>query len=394
MRILPVLAATLLLGAAPAEELRLERVVLVMRHGVRPPTKAPAMAPGTAANPWPSWEVPPGNLTMHGARAIAAIGGADRTVWRAAGLLPASGCAPMRLVSSSSQRTIATAQHYAAALQPGCSHEVEHKAEGARDPRFAPIDRGLEAMDSQATQRAVLAAAGPGGLAGVEARLRPALARLDAILCNGAPRPCGVGDEPSGLEVEADARPKLTGALDRASTAAHILLLEYADAKPLAEVGWGRASAADIERLGVFHATEFALLARPRYLAARNLAGLMPLIREALTDPKATTVTLISGHDTNVANLAGLLDLHWQIPGFAADDPTPGGAIILERLRDTRGRRYVRASYRSQTLEGIRAASGTVVRQPLALPGCAARGVSGLCEAAAFEALLRARLKG
>ncbi|OQW41113.1 MAG: hypothetical protein A4S12_09200 [Proteobacteria bacterium SG_bin5] len=103
---------------------------------------------------------------------------------------------------------------------------------------------------------------------------------------------------------------------------------------------------------------------------------------------------MISGHDTNVANLGGLLDLHWHVQGFAPDDPSPGGAIVLERLRDARGGRYVRAYYRSQTLEGVRAASEAVVRQPLPLPGCRARGVAGLCEAKVFADLLRARIEG
>lgn len=388
---LKALAALALLGAAPTDELRLERVVLLMRHGVRPPTKSPPMAPGTAAQPWPGWDVPPGHLTRNGTRAVEALAAADAAAWRAAGLF-GGGCIAVRLIADSDQRAIATARHYGAALQPRCPFQAEHRSEGEEDRLFAPMDRGLATLDAAQSERAVLAAAGPGGIAGVEARLRPALARLDAILCDGAAA-CGVGGTPSGLRTAANTRPKLTGALDRASTAAQILLLEYADGKPAAEIGWGRASAADIERLGVFHATEFALLARPYCIAARNLTGLLPLMLAALTDAHAPAVTMISGHDTNVANLGGLLDLHWHVPGFAADDPSPGGAIVLERLRDAGGKRYVRAYYRSQTLAGLRAASGDVVRQPLPLPGCRARGIAGLCDAKAFATLPRARLK-
>lgn len=97
---------------------------------------------------------------------------------------------------------------------------------------------------------------------------------------------------------------------------------------------------------------------------------------------------MISGHDTNIATLGGLLDLHWRVPGLAADDPSPGGAIILERLVYAQGNAYVRALYRSQTIAQIRAlAAGTPCLAILPIKGCTARGIAGLCTA---EALRRA----
>ena len=72
-RFMPILARTLAwasvlaLAFAPsasravdpaAEGLKLERVVMLMRHGIRPPTKATVTPPGIAAEPWPSWDAP------------------------------------------------------------------------------------------------------------------------------------------------------------------------------------------------------------------------------------------------------------------------------------------------------------------------------------------------
>ena len=313
----PVLFAAALLAAAPvtAKEpplpagLRLDRVVLMMRHGVRPPTKSPPMPAGTASAPWPSWPVEPGYLTPHGRAAVGQVGTYDRASWIAAGLLPRTGCARLRIVADSDQRTIETARAYVVALAPA----------------------------------------------------------------------------------ESGKRPKLTGALDRASTAAQILLLEYADGKPMAEVGWGRVTAAEIGRFAEFHATEFRLLARPRYVAKANLSLLTPLMIGALTGEGGAPVTMIAGHDTNVASLGGLLGVHWHVPGLAADDPAPGGAIVLERLVDARGQRFVRALYRSQTLDQIRAlAPATAYVAVLPIAGCSARGVVGLCTEADFvKALTR-----
>ncbi|PMU28712.1 histidine-type phosphatase, partial [Pseudomonas sp. FW305-47B] len=73
-RTLAALAALLASGPltaeTPAAPIQVDRVVLMMRHGIRPPTKAQPMPIGTASAAWPSWSVKPGWLTEHGANAI------------------------------------------------------------------------------------------------------------------------------------------------------------------------------------------------------------------------------------------------------------------------------------------------------------------------------------
>ncbi len=379
----------------PPPGLRVDRVVVVMRHGVRPPTKSPPMPAGYASGTWPGWPVKPGYLTPHGAQAVELAARYDRATWIVAGLLPHKRCARLRVVADSDQRTIATAEHYAAALAPGCRVTIEHKPEGVPDPLFSPIEQKAVPFDAEAARAAVLADAGPDGIAAAERRLRPLLARLDAILCGPGPAgSCGVAREPTTLApARPGEEPELTGALDRGSTAAQILLLQYAQGKPMAEVGWGRATAADVTALSELHAAEFRLLARPRYMAKANLALIAPLLAASLADTDAAPVTIVSGHDTDVASLGGMLGLHWQVPGFAADDPAPGGAIILQRLRDRAGRLYVRALYRAQTLGQIRALTRPERTAPyvavLPIAGCRALGQAGLCTAADFAAALR-----
>jgi 4-phytase/acid phosphatase len=273
---------------------------------------------------------------------------------------------------------------------------IEHRPQDVPDPIFSPIDEHAVAFDADRARQAVLADAGPGGITAEETRLRPLLTRIDAILCAPTRATCGVARDPSGLAPATPGkRPKLTGALDRASTAAQVLLLEYADGKAMAEVGWGRASAADIARLSELHAVEFRLLARPAYVARANLALIAPLIVQGVTGADAPAVTMISGHDTNVASLAGLLDLHWRVPGLAADDPSPGGAVVFQRLRDRTGATFVRALYRSQTIDQIRALTPPDRAAPyvavLPIGGCTARGIAGLCTTAQFAALLAPR---
>ncbi|WDF74543.1 histidine-type phosphatase [Novosphingobium sp. KACC 22771] len=357
-----------------------ESVVVLMRHGIRPPTKDPAMPAGTAAAPWPRWDVPPGWLTAHGGEAVESLGVQDGAWLRRIGVLPVAGCPDatrLHIVADSDQRTIATGQHWVKGALSHCAPAFDHLPQDQDDPRFGPLSAGLARIDPGAAALALDQAVGPQGLAGIDRRLAPLYARLNAILCGGAAAPCGIGVEPTRIRpATAQARPKLSGMLDRASTAAQILLLEYADGKPMGEVGWGRASAGDIAVLSTFHAEEFRLLARPRPLAAPNLAGLAPVLREGLEG--RVGLALIVGHDTNIANLAGLLGLHWRVDGLAADDPSPGGAIMLEVLRMPSGRRMVRASYRSQTLAGMRSGKGAALRHPMVIEACH-DAVRGMC---------------
>ncbi|HWU03435.1 MAG TPA: histidine-type phosphatase [Novosphingobium sp.] len=390
------LSAAAIGALAPAGGgLKVERVVILMRHGVRPPTKAQPMPAQVTPEAWPSWPVDPGFLTPHGAQAVEQLGASDGALLRAQGVVGARGCpAPsaIRVVADSDQRTIETARSWIKGFAPGCTIASDHREQGSKDTRFGPVEAGLVPLDPAQVEAAVAQAVGPGGMAALDAAQRPLLARIDAILCKDGPSAtCGLGDQPSAITpASANKRPKLSGALDRASTVAQILLLEYGEGKPMAQVGWGRATAADIARLSALHALEFRLLARPMPVASANLSGLLPILREGLTG--SARVTMIAGHDTNVANLGGLLGLHWQVPGLAQDDPAPGGAIVLERLRAANGAQYLRASYRAQSLEQIRHAGTQKGKPPyrvtIALPGCAHPQAGGLCPLADGLALL------
>ena len=353
------------------------------------------MPSGVAHDAWPTWPVQPGYLTPHGTQALRLIGAEDRQGWIAAGLWSAGApCPTVRLIADSDERTISTARDYGAAIAPGCNTVSSHQPQDVADPVFSPIDESAVPYDPAAARAAVLTDLGQGGLAAAEERVAPVLRRLDAILCGSARSGCGLGTEPTGLTKLAPAkRPKLTGMMDTASTVAQILLLEYVDGKPMSQVGWGRATAADIAAASELHAAEFRILARPRYVAARNAALFGEIMRAAVVADDAASVTMLSGHDTNVASLAGLLDLHWRVPGLAADDPSPGGALLLERLVDQAGHRYVRAVYRSQTVDQIRKLGRAApYRVVMPLPGCQANGTPGLCTLAQFDALMRDRL--
>ncbi|MGY4709826.1 histidine-type phosphatase [Mycolicibacterium sp. CBM1] len=359
---------------ARADTWRVVRTVVFMRHGVRPPNQDQPVPASIAPDPWPTWATKPGWLTAHGAAAIRLVAAADARRFEADGLLPAPGCpaaGAVRVVSDSLERTIATGDAYAAALAPGCGIDNHHQPQGNPDPLFAEYaDSGITAAAATA---AVETAVGPGGATALALEHQQALDTVTRILCGDRTAGCGLTGMPSGTEVDPSGthRPKLTGALAHGSVISEVLELEYAEGKPMTDVGWGRAGADDIRTVGALHPLELSIIARPRPLALANAGRIAATIRDALAD--GPPVTVIVGHDTEVANLAGLLDAHWSVTGFADDEPAPGGALVFDLAEDGSGARFVRSWYRSQTLEQIRGLDpGDPEWVPLAPAGCGA----------------------
>ena len=80
-------------GSVEAAPLHLVRVVVVTRHGVRPPTQTNADLAKYSDQPWPDWPVEPGDLTPHGGETVRLMGETVREAYRAQHLLPRTGCA-------------------------------------------------------------------------------------------------------------------------------------------------------------------------------------------------------------------------------------------------------------------------------------------------------------
>jgi len=408
------LALALGVGAAPARAaepdaaagLKLERVVLLMRHGIRPPTKGAVTPPGITAAPWPKWDAPYGHLTAHGAEAIRLLGRFDRESLAARGLLPAEGCPKAGTVtvwSDTDQRTIATGDALLKGMFPGCGLRNGHLAQGAKDPLFNPYKDGV-AVDAAAGRQAILAHIG--SLDQLRQRHGAALDRLQQVLGCCAPAVCQAAGLPAGCRMAelpgdiappepGDGRPDLTGLFDFAPSAAQTLMLEYAEGKK--QVGWGRVTAADLELIGSLHAMKGDLVQRPALLGAHGATRLARRMLDALERADGPPLTVLVGHDTNIGDLSGLLDFDFQVTGYAPDTPPPGSGVGFELLSDRTGARYVRVVYRSQTLEQMREltpldAARPAFRQPLSIPGCTMPGDRTRCPLDTFVRLVRSKL--
>ena len=336
----------------PAPGYSLSRVVVVMRHGIRPPTKATVVPAEVSARQWPSWDVPYGYLTSHGAKAVAELGRFDARTY--AGLWPkgcaAAGKGTVRVVADTDERTLKTADSYVAAGFSACAGTIEHVDEGKPDPRFSPFETGTlpDVGKMMVSAESELPA---GGLATLDAANKARLDALSKVL--GCEEPaCRLSSRPTALDTS-KGRVKIAGGLDIASTTAQVLMLEYADGKPMDQVGWGKVTRDQIRDFLTFHALEFQLVARPRVISEFGAGPLLAEVRQGLYGDGAR-LTVLVGHDSNLAYVGGALGLHWTGGDFPRDDPPPGGAIVFERwVKAGAGDRIV-VRFRSQTLDEMR----------------------------------------
>lgn len=379
-----------------ASELKLERVAMLMRHGIRPPTQLQPIPIEYSPRTWPQWKVGPGLLTDHGAQGIALLGQWDRTELAERGMIAASGCPSpddVTIRASKVPRAVSTAQAWAASFAPGCGLAVAHPEKEEPDSLFHPLEGQPSSFDGQAALEDALKNGTPADAA---AHLAPQLRELATVLGCAPPR-CDLEQQPSALVAQPHGRPSLQGPLNAAATASETLLLEYLENKPMAEVGWGLVDRARIERLLVFTAVKFRFEDRPAYIAKAASGPLAKAMLAALAGAYGPRLSLFAGHDTNIADLAGLLDLHWRVPTYPPDTVPPGSAIGFELLSDQGGQRFVRAFYRSQDMDQLRGlqplnAANPAHRSYIDIPGCAVAAAPRSCRLEAFTALVESRL--
>jgi len=395
--------------SAGAETGRLKMVIIVTRHGVRSPTGGKTQLNQYSSQPWPEWDVAPGYLTPQGARLMTIFGGWYRASLAQQGLLEPTGCADAAHVSfysDSDQRTVETGKSIAAGMFPGCSPQEQSEqhalGEGTPDPLFHSLAAGVGNPDRDRAAASIAGRIGQDPVAVTEA-YRTQLEALQRILT-------GNGHKPAKLLLDAPARldsgtgehlAELKGPLFTASTITENLLLEYTDGLPMDQVGWGRVDLETLKQLLDLHSAASDLARRTPYLAqvqaSNALAHILSTLQQAVTGKLAPgalgkpgdKVIVLTGHDTNLSNIAGTLNINWLIDG-RRDDTPPGGALIFELRQLPDSSFQVSLHYTAQTLEQMRNVTPLSLETPPAranvfIPGCSRAGETFPCDWKAFQ---------
>ena len=385
-------AGLVVAGAAPTPQLRY--VVIISRHGVRSPTWNSERLNHYAAEPWPEWGVPPGNLTPHG-RALTKLMGAYYREWLSGEhLLSQQGCGDARRIyihADTDQRTIETGRALAETLLPGCAVAVNSELEGRRDALFDPIEAGIAKPDWEIAAKAVRERLGNDPRHFLDLH-RAAFEALQFVLEGGGSAPKKLIERPEEISGTATGKSvRLNEQLSLASTLSEDLLLEYTDGMQGKDLGWGRLDADTLFRILELHAAFADLTRRTTYLARTRGSNLLDHVllsmEQAATGkavpgalgPPGAAVLILVGHDTNLSNLSGMLGLSWHLPGYQPDDTPPGGALIFSLWQQPGTAQYfVRTQYLAQTLQQMRSATTLTLAAPPAKEDVAVAG----CESA------------
>ena len=376
-------------GAAPPPQLRY--VVIISRHGVRSPTSSSERLNQYAAQPWPEWGVPPGNLTPHG-RALMKLMGAYYREWLSGErLLRKQGCGDVGRIyihADTDQRTIETGRALAETLLPGCAVAVNSEPDGSRDALFDPIEAGIAKPDWEIAAKAVRERLGDHPEHFLDLH-RAAFEALQFVLAGGGSAPKKLIEPPEEISVTATGKSvRLNEQLSLASTLSENLLLEYTDGMQGKDLGWGRLDVDTLYRVLELHAAFADLTRRTPYLARARGSDLLDHVllsmEQAATGkavpgalgPPGAAVLILVGHDTNLSNLSGMLGLSWHLPGYQPDDTPPGGALIFSLWQQPGTAHYfVRTQYLAQTLQQMRSATPLTMAAPpakedVAVAGC------------------------
>ncbi len=388
---------------------RLKFVLVLERHGVRPPTWTNARLNQFSKEPWPKWDVAPGWLTPHGKRLMATFGAYDHAWLAAGGLLSASGCADavrVYIAADSDERTRETGRGLADGLMPQCDLEVHARPEGANDPLFHAAGRvgkadprlALAAISGRISDPAALL---PAYREQVQA-MQDVLFGCAASGCSAEGKQSLLAIEPSLTEGKGDRLPKLKGPLSTAASFAEDFQLEYLEGMPAEQVGWGRVDEEKMQALMALHAESSWIERRAPYIAQVQASNLLWHILQTLKQasqqrpadgavgaPRDRAVFLV-GHDTNISNVAALLGAHWLLRDYTPDDTPPGGALVFELWRRPGHSDAVRAYYVAQSPDQMRRELPLSLASPpekasLFLPGCSQAGSGYPCDWSAFE---------
>lgn len=402
--------------AAPAasRDADLQLVVVLSRHGVRPPIANPNNG-GFSAAPWPAWDVPPGYLTAHGYQLMKLFGAWDRMEFSGENLFAPTGCADagrVTIVADSDERTRETGKALAEGMFPGCTIAVHALPGDTIDPLFRPIQAGAVHPDTALATAAVAGRIGgdPDHLTEV---YRSQLTLLDRVLAGCGHAPAGV-QRTSIFAVPASLAPglgdspaALHGPVSTAATMAENLLLEYTQGMSQADTGWGCIDGATLRTIMQINSAHWDYTKRTPAVAQIFASTLLDRILKTMQQSVTGTavpgavgkpgdrLVILVGHDTNIVTVAGALDIDWVFDG-RVDDTPPGGALLFElwRPRDG-GKPFVRLEYTAQTLEQMRNAEALTAANPPAVapifvPGCSRQDLS--CSWEGFSAAVHAAI--
>jgi 4-phytase/acid phosphatase len=378
----PVLAQT---TNAADDGTVLKQIILFGRHSIRAPTSSTNVLNLYSADPFPVFVgVPDGYLTPNGRLAARLLGSYFHKYLVHEGLLTGdtnTDLARSYFRANTIERSYMTAARFGTGLIPGADIPVHTFAAGTPDLVFDPLLKGVATVDPARALAEVQGVYGSG--TNLASAYSSELALISRVLYPSGFHPTsstnqGVIDPTTLPIVLATNAPLFStnfvtgevlsmGGLNAAVSAADPFVMQYANGFPTNEVGWGRLTPDTLSQETRLVNLEFNICMRAPYLArVQSSSAASHILRSMLQVTGGVTlagafgasnslVLVIVSSDAYVAGLAGLLDVHWLLPGYQPDFCAPGGALVFELRQVTATGQYlVRVFYTAQTFDQLR----------------------------------------
>ena len=353
-------------AAADTSTPRLLKVVALTRAGVSAPLQSDAMLDSWTERTWPKWPASRGELTRRGADLVSELWGELRNRYLALGVLPANASpAAVYVRADNLQPARATASALLRGILPKGNSGY---AIGSLtpDPLFHPVENGMCIFHLAATAKDVMDNM-DGGLPGLNAEYAEQLSLLDSIvgsadteLCTrySLPPGCRLSSIPSSVAIARQGtRAFILGGLGIASSLTDVFLREFSQ-WPSEPAAWGQADTTTMRQILSLHSAVLNAVQRTPSVAGAQgstlLSELVAALEGHMTDSRAnrSPIVVFVGADMNIANVAALLDIHWQASGYPVDLIPPAAALAFE-LWQQDGGQVVRIKFFAHALETL-----------------------------------------
>jgi 4-phytase/acid phosphatase len=385
----PVLAQT---TNAADDGTVLKQIIIFGRHSIRSATSDTTNLNQFSANPSPGFlGVPVGYLTPNGRLAAGLMGTYFHDYLAHEGVLTGdtnTDLAHSYFRANTIERSYITAAKFGAALIPGASIPVHTFAAGTPDLVIDPLLAGVATVDPARALAEIQGVFGSG--TNLSSAYSSELSLISKVLYPPGTQPLYPGTSPTNNAPPGSFDPTtlpilLTtnapqystnyitgevlsmGGLDSTMDATDPFVMQYADGFPTNEVGWGRFTLDTLSQQTRLVTLQFDICMRQPYLArVQSSSAASHILRSMLQvtggvpldgafgDPQSQVLVIISS-DAYLSGLAGLLDMHWLLPGYQPDFCPPGGALVFELRQVTATGQYlVRVFYTAQTFDQLR----------------------------------------
>lgn len=354
-------------AAGDIEDYTLEQVIIFSRHGLRAPLATPSSALGQlTSHQWPQWETPASYLTIKGG-VLESYFGHYLQEWLVDNKLLNEKTCPTKkdifFYANSMQRTIATAQYLALGGFPGCDVTIFHKEKiNTMDPLFSLNIQTDNEQFKQQAMASIIQQAGEGGINGLNQRLKPTYQKMEQVIdyqgasaCTGINQ-CHLNNLDAEIKIVKGQEPAITGPLRIGTSLSDAFILQYYEGTPIQNVGWGKIQSLDeLEQLisvkEYYNSVIFGAPAIANYVAKNLLTYIDNTFTNSENKPK---VTVLVGHDSNVASLLAALKITpYQLPNQFETTPI-GGKLFFERWKNPKtGQEFIKIEYVYQTTEQI-----------------------------------------